>query len=134
VQAFYTAAADGDYDGAWSLLADDARAQFGGDPDQLRATFDSLERVEIHSLDPRVDGDRAQVALATTAYHRQYVDECSGSTSLGRGEGGWHITQFEIGCDKRRSSARERAKPNGNGKGNGDGTGNGRGRDEGRDD
>jgi len=97
VQTFYTEAAADRYGDAWALAGPGFRNQLGGFS-AFRAQFGSLRSIRFERLSTiRQAGDRATVAIRTTALHSDHVDRCSGTVDVVRGTR-WLIDHIAVAC------------------------------------
>jgi serine/threonine protein kinase len=99
-RGFYERAAADRYSSAWKLAGPGFRAQLGGF-DAFRAQFSTLKSVRFKRAETTDQtGDRATVAIATTATHTNRVDTCRGDVSLGRtsSKRPWLIDRIGVDC------------------------------------
>ncbi|MEJ7714180.1 MAG: protein kinase [Thermoleophilaceae bacterium] len=99
-RAFYERAAADRYEDAWKLAGPGFREQLGGFA-AFRAQFGTLKSVRFERAETTAQtGDRATVALATTATHTNRVDTCRGDVSLRRGSRArpWLIDRIAVDC------------------------------------
>lgn len=99
-RGFYERAAADRYASAWKLAGPGFRAQLGGF-DAFRAQFSTLKSVRFKRAETTDQtGDRATVAIATTATHTNRVDTCRGDVSLGRtsSKRPWLIDRIGVDC------------------------------------
>jgi hypothetical protein len=82
VTAFYTRAADDDFEGAWALGTDNLHAQFPGGLHTFEATLSTLERIEFPSIEAT---DANTVEFTSIAHHTNRTDRCSGTATLVHG-------------------------------------------------
>lgn len=99
-RGFYERAAADRFSSAWKLAGPGFRAQLGGF-DAFRAQFSTLKSVRFKRAETTDQtGDRATVAIATTATHTNRVDTCRGDVSLGRtsSKRPWLIDRIGVDC------------------------------------
>lgn len=97
VQAFYQRAAAHRYQDAWALASPNFRAQLGGFA-AFRAQFRSLRSIAFERLSiVSQAGDRAVVAIRTTAVHSDHVDRCSGTVDAVR-RPRWVVDHIAVAC------------------------------------
>jgi hypothetical protein len=97
VQGFYTLAAADRYADAWALAGPGFRSQLGGFS-AFRAQFRSLRSIRFERLSTVSQaGDRATVAIRTTAVHTDHVDRCSGTVDTIRATR-WLIDHIAVSC------------------------------------
>jgi hypothetical protein len=97
VKSFYRRAAADDYAGAWALAGPGFRSQLGGFS-AFQAQFRSLRSIRFERLSTvSQSGDRATVAIRTTALHTDHVDRCSGTVDVVRGSR-WLIDHIAVSC------------------------------------
>jgi hypothetical protein len=97
VQAFYTAAAEDDYEAAWALGTDNLHSQLQG-YDSFAASQSTLESIEFPELEvTEQSGDSATVAFRSIARHTDRTDRRCGTIDVVRGSSGWLVDQLHIG-------------------------------------
>ena len=98
VRAFYGRAAADRLNAAWSLAAPSFRAQLRGF-DTFKATFGTLQSIRFDRAETtRRIGERATVAIATTAVHTDRTDTCEGEVSLVSSASRWLIERIAVDC------------------------------------
>ncbi len=91
VQDYYTAAADGDYDQAWSFLSTRYQQEWGPQADYT-SQFDTLNEVRfVEGPTPEVSGETATVTGGTLATHTDRVDRTTGTWTLINENDQWKI-------------------------------------------
>jgi eukaryotic-like serine/threonine-protein kinase len=97
VQGFYTLAAADRYADAWALAGPGFRSQLGGFS-AFQSQFRSLRSIRFDRLATvSRAGDRATVAVRTTAVHTDHVDRCSGTVEVVRAPR-WLIDHIAVAC------------------------------------
>jgi hypothetical protein len=97
VRGFYTLAAADRYADAWALAGPGFRDQLGGFS-AFRSQFRSLRSIRFDRLATVSQaGDRATVAMRTTAVHTDHVDRCSGTVDVVRSTR-WLIDHIAVAC------------------------------------
>jgi hypothetical protein len=97
VQAFYTAAANDDYETAWALGTDNLHTQLQG-YDSFAASQSTLESIEFPELAvTEQTGDSATVSFRSIARHTDRTDRRCGTIDVVRGSSGWLVDQLHIG-------------------------------------
>jgi serine/threonine-protein kinase len=99
-RAFYERSAADRYEDAWTLAGPGFREQLGGFA-AFRAQFSTLKSVRFERAETTAQtGDRATVALATTATHTNRIETCRGDVSLRRGSRArpWLIDRIAVDC------------------------------------
>jgi len=98
VQSFYQQAAADRFDAAWELAGPGFRSQLGGF-EAFRSQFGSLQSISFgRAQTTSRSGDRATVAIQTTAVHRDRTDRCSGTVATTRTAGRWLIERIAVSC------------------------------------
>jgi hypothetical protein len=98
VRGFYELAAEDEFERAWAFAGPGFRRQLGGF-DSFRGTVASLESIsfdELRTVERR--GNRAEVALRTTATHTNRRDRCSGTLRVSRSRGSWLVDGGNVSC------------------------------------
>lgn len=103
VNAFYQAAATGDYATAWAKATPNAHQQLGG-YDSFARGQSTLESISFPKLKiTSQTGDGATVELHSEAVHADRVDRCKGTVDLVRTGGEWKLDRLNIaGCAQKR--------------------------------
>jgi hypothetical protein len=97
VEAFYTAAADDQYEEAWALGTDNLHAQLQS-YDSFAASQSTLESIEFPTLEVTEEsGDSATVTFRSVARHTDRTDRRCGTIDVVRGSQGWLVDQLHIG-------------------------------------
>ena len=97
VEAFYTAAANDQYEEAWALGTDNLHAQLES-YDSFAASQSTLESIEFPTLEVTEEsGDSATVTFRSVARHTDRTDRRCGTISVVRGSQGWLVDQLHIG-------------------------------------
>jgi serine/threonine-protein kinase len=101
VSAFYTAAANDDYDTAWSLSTERLHQQVEG-YDSFVAGQSTLESIEFPSLEVTEEsGDSATVAFRSIARHDSFTDRCQGEIAVVQQGGSWMVDHIDAAsCDR----------------------------------
>jgi serine/threonine-protein kinase len=101
LRAFYTRAADDEFESAWELAGPGVREQLGG-YDSFVGTLRSLESIEFPTLRTQEQsGESATVQFDSVATHPDRIDRCSGTAELASSGGGWRIERLNVGtCDQ----------------------------------
>ena len=101
VRSFYARAARGDFAGAYALAGPRFRAVFGSEQGLARQ-LGSLRSVAFSRLQEiSRQGDRAVLAVASTARHDGYVDSCSGTLAAVRAaDGTWRAEPNGLSCTR----------------------------------
>jgi serine/threonine protein kinase len=98
VRAFYTRAAAHDYDGAWELAGPGLRSQLLG-RDAFENQFSTVRSIDFEQISTSSrSGDRATVALRTTAVHTDRTDRCRGTADAVRSGTTWAIDHISVSC------------------------------------
>ena len=98
VRGFYEAAAEDDWDRAWSLAGPQYRASFGS-PEGVQRGLDSLQKIRFRVLRILERGpDRATVSVQTVATHTDRVDRCAGTLLAVKVEGTWRADPLNLDC------------------------------------
>jgi hypothetical protein len=101
VRSFYTRAASGDFAGAYALAGPGFRAVFGSEQGLARQ-LGSLQAVRFSRLrEISRQGNRAVLAVSSTARHADYVDHCSGTLAAARAaDGTWRAEPNGLSCTR----------------------------------
>jgi serine/threonine-protein kinase len=92
LEDYYTAAADGDYDRAWSFLSPDYRQQFRSEA-SYTSQFDTLESIDFEEgPSVQVSGNTARATGVTIARHTDRTERNQGTWTLVNEDGGWKIS------------------------------------------
>jgi len=92
VEDYYTAAADGDYDEAWSFLSTDYQRQFASQA-AYTSQFNTLESIEfVEEPTVQVSGNTATVTGETIAEHTDRTERNRGTWTLVNENGEWKIS------------------------------------------
>ena len=97
VEAFYTAAAEGNGEGSWDFLSSGFR-QRAGSRNSFTGQFSTLQEVEF-TEGPRVIesiGDTSTVSFSTVALHDWGTDPKTGTATLVREGGEWKIDNLNV--------------------------------------
>ena len=98
VRAFYTRAAEGDFDGAWNLAGPRFRQAFGSRAG-LEDTLGSLRSIEFVKLEETGRrGSTATLQVQTVAEHSTRTDRCSGTLQAVRRGDGWRVEPAGLSC------------------------------------
>jgi hypothetical protein len=99
VAAFYTRAAEDDFDGAWDLATPTLRQQLTG-YDAFVAQQRPLKSIEFPSLEvTEQSGDTAVVTFRSIARLETKTDRCRGTIDVVRGGDGWLVNKLHVaGC------------------------------------
>ena len=98
VRAFYTRAAEGDFDGAWNLAGPRFRQAFGSRAG-LEDTLGSLRSIEFVKLEETGrSGTTATLQVQTVAEHSTRTDRCSGTLQAVRKGDGWRVEPAGLSC------------------------------------
>jgi serine/threonine-protein kinase len=101
VNAFYTAAANDDFDGAWALATPRLQEQVEG-YDSFVSGQRSLESIEFPKLEVTEEsGDSATVAFSSIARHDTFTDRCNGVIAVVRTGSGWMVDHIDqAACER----------------------------------
>jgi hypothetical protein len=101
VSAFYTAAANDDYDTAWSLSTERLHEQVEG-YESFVAGQSTLESIEFPSLEVTEEsGNSATVEFRSIARHDTFTDRCQGAIAVVRSGGSWMVDHIDAAsCDR----------------------------------